>query len=69
MYTVIVLNTKSIDECVSYAHIHTYHEIIVIYLETNTAHTHCGSIAIYLGINSVLQAKLERVQGIGSFGL
>lgn len=36
----IVLNIKSIIECVFCAHIiHTYHEIRVIYLDTNTLHT------------------------------
>lgn len=59
----IVLNTA---ECVFNVHMCTYHEIIIIYLETNTAHTR-GSVTIYLGINSVLQAKVEKIQGIGSF--
>lgn len=63
----LVLNTKSIVKCVFNAHRHTYGEIIIIYLETNTAHTHCGSVAIYLGISSVLQAKVDKIQGIGSF--
>lgn len=50
-------------------HTHTYHEIRAIYLDTNTAHTYCGSVVIYLGINSVLQAKVDRVRGLRSFGL
>lgn len=65
----IVLNIKSIIECVFCAHIHTYYEIRVICLDTNTAHIYCESVAIYLGINSVLQAKVDRVQGLRSFGL
>lgn len=59
MYTAIVLNTKNTAECVFYTHIHTYHEAVVTYLEVNTAHNHCGSKAVYLRINSVLQSKVE----------
>lgn len=58
MYTVIILNTKSTTECVFDTHIHAYHETVVIYLEVNIAHKHCGSIAVYLRINSVLQSKV-----------